>query len=123
MDTHEKDFTQQHIDEFNQRLERLAAAQEEALLWLGAARAQWDMETLDQPPPPPPLVRARRWLGRSAATLRRRITRRRTTGPQPAMGWPAEEEVVIVDAEYRVIDPDSPAAVFDQQEKRFRWDT
>lgn len=105
---------EEQIEAFNQRLERLAAAQGEALLWLGAARAQWDIERLYQPPSLPLGVRARRWIGRQVTTLCRRFA--------PMNGWPDEEKVVIVEVDYRVLDPTEADSMFRQREEPCRWD-
>lgn len=114
MDSQSHRSPEEQLEAFNKRLERLAAAQGEALLLLGAARAQWDIERLHQPPPPPLSVRASRWIGRQVTTLCRRLA--------PLSGWPDEEKVVIVEVEYRVLDPTAPDSMGKQQEEPYRWD-
>ena len=110
MHTHEQHTTQQHIDDFNRRLQAMAQHQREACALLLAQRLRRDVEEMNQARPPEPLwLRTGRWVGRQWAALASMAQPvvRAPLGQEPPMNPPDEDAVMLVDVEYRVVESDS----------------
>lgn len=97
---------QDYVEAYNQRSDEMTAAYQSACILLGKARALEDIERLRQPPPPPLVVQAGRWLGRQARRMRHMVSPQPAVGPDLPAGMPNEDGVIVIDAEYRVLDPE-----------------